>query len=85
MATGRIKFFKKGLEQILGTVGTAEALEQVADEIIMRAEAKGGFGYHTVTKPVKMFKLMRLRTTIRTEGKSAANESEKKALISSLH
>lgn len=85
MAQGRLKWNHKGFEEILCCDGTKAACEEVADRIISSAESKGGFGYEKYSKIVKLFKSKRVRTTIRTQGKSAANESEKKALISSLH
>jgi hypothetical protein len=83
MIQGRLKFRRKGFEEILCCEGTQQVLEQLADNYIEAAYGMappdGDATYERNTKKVKQFRSLRLRTTIKAM--NAKDEAENKSLL----
>ena len=88
MASGRLKFIRKGFEKILCCEGTKEVVSDAADKIAIRANSRnrfGGTGYNTHMEYQCVFGSRRVEYWVRATDEAAKKaESEDKALTRSI-
>lgn len=88
MAQGRIKFFKKGLQQILCSPGADQACAGQAKRIQNTANSRnrfGGDGFSIHSEEAVLFGLRRVEWFVKTtDKKSKMAEAEDKALTGAV-
>ena len=87
MASGRLRFIRKGFEEILCCQGTSDAVKAAADKIAIRANSRNRFGgeFTTHMEYNFLFGSRRVEWWVRSsDDLSARAESEDKALTRSI-
>ena len=88
MATGRLKFIRKGFEEILCCAGTSDVCKEAADKIAIRANSRnrfGGTGFASHLEYNFLFGSRRVEWFVKTtDRESEMAEAEDKALSRSI-